>query len=387
MAKLPAKADPSPGLPELDPSAPHLFYLTRPQTIELSDTVIKLEGDGGSIMLLPVHSQLLASASPVLHGACAVQRRGTCVVASGSTKRARKDATCAAGAAALDLSSGPISISTPFSGFPLDVIALFLRLVYHMDEAAVPRALDAVPLGRLMGVLRLSHQLDSARLTARLAGALAQRQFGSGACDLSLLTSLVNTAADCGLGDLHTLALQQLAIALAEGREPESKALALCDGAGAALNAASVGELFALTARTAMWGRIEVINEFNFGCFAQLTAGATFSPTFLVRGHEWRLQVCPKGYGEGAGTHLSLYLECMYAIERLPVTATVDVKVFGSEKDSAAFTSYIAAAKYNSDARVHGWPKALKLSHLQDAAEPVLPSGSLRVAVTVKVLD
>ena len=35
------------------------------------------------------------------------------------------------------------------------------------------------------------------------------------------------------------------------------------------------------------------------------------SPSFTVGGIEWRMKVYPKGYGDGAGSHLSLYLLMM----------------------------------------------------------------------------
>ena len=38
------------------------------------------------------------------------------------------------------------------------------------------------------------------------------------------------------------------------------------------------------------------------------TEAALSSPRFTVGGIEWRMKVYPKGYGDGDGSHLSLYL-------------------------------------------------------------------------------
>ncbi|KAI8463498.1 MAG: hypothetical protein J3K34DRAFT_495383 [Monoraphidium minutum] len=170
----------APPLPQLDPGAPERYYLPSTDLLELSDATILLEGGGG--ITLPVHSQ---------------KRGGSALV-----------------------------LSTPFSGFPLDVVALFLRLVYRMEEAApAPTGvLDGVPFERLLGVLRLAHQLDTREVNS-----------------LPLLVAAANAAAECELGGVHTATLRRLQAVL--GQPARRTAPAPVRAALAGLNRPSLVEL------------------------------------------------------------------------------------------------------------------------------------------------
>ncbi|KAI8467380.1 MAG: hypothetical protein J3K34DRAFT_523776 [Monoraphidium minutum] len=273
--------------------------------LELSDATILLE-DGGAATL-PVHSQVLAAASPVLLFACTAAAQG-----GGACGKERAETRAA----------GRVVLSTPFSGFPLDAVALFLRLVYRMDEAAAPPTgvLDGVPLERLLGVLRLAHQLNAARLKGHLAAALGRRKVDS----LPLLVAAANTAAECELGAVHVGVLRQLQAAL-------SKAAA--DTAPAAVRAALAG----------------------------------LGPASHVELHQLSLGVHP---GRGEVKQI-----------RLPVTASYSFVVRGEGEGVRRFElSYSGKVL---DARGQGTKRFAPLARLRDAQRGYLAGGALRVEVGI----
>eukprot|EP00887_Chlorella_sp_A99_P004870 scaffold4.g4870.t1 len=114
--------------------------------------------------------------------------------------------------------------------------------------------------------------------------------------------------------------------------------------------------------------------------------GRTNSLSFFVGGAEWRLRLDPEGNGQGAGTHLSLFLECL-SMAALPLKATFTLTVHGTEADQdVSCTESDHAFTADNNGRALGWPKLMTLEQLRDSARGHLQGDALRVSARIQLL-
>ncbi|KAI8463496.1 MAG: TRAF-like protein [Monoraphidium minutum] len=255
-----------------------------------------------------------------------------------------------------------------------------------MEEAAAPPdaggVLDGVPLERLLGVLRLAHQLDAARLKARLADALARREVGS----LPLLVAATNAAADCGLECISTTILGRLHSALpgVRGCTAQAEMRAALGG----LNPASLAGLLLLSLGLSPDGG-EFKRIVTFPGFSGLAGGGPhYSAPFFAGGIAWRLKLYPEGDGAAAGTHLTLFLQCLSPPERSPVRATFSLAVLG-EGGTRGFqhSTFETGGVFEVDDPLWGWYDFASLEELRDARRGYLDGDALRVEVAGITVD
>ena len=94
-------------------------------------------------------------------------------------------------------------------------------------------------------------------------------------------------------------------------------------------------------------------------------------------GAKWRLVMFPKGRGEGAGTHLSLYLACISGGPKLPLKTDIVSTVHGKE-------SLMTRKKHEYvKPRMTGFPRLVSLERQQDEAYGHLVNDTLRVSVKI----
>ncbi|KAI8476819.1 MAG: TRAF-like protein [Monoraphidium minutum] len=251
-----------------------------------------------------------------------------------------------------------------------------------MEEAAAPPigVLDGVPLERLLGVLRLAHQLDAARLKGCLAAALERHEVDS----LPLLVAAANAAAECELEDAHAAVLARLACALAaaKGRAPPGAARAEV----ARLNAPSLADLLFVSLGDRPSASATHIATFRE--YSSLPEYATFRSTrFQAGGVEWRLAMHPCGRGDSDGTHLSLYLECKERAPR-PVIASFTLRLRGfpgvlTIQESFKWCAFQLDVQDDGHWCSWGTSTFLELDALHDPYHGYLAGDALRIEVDI----
>ena len=111
--------------------------------------------------------------------------------------------------------------------------------------------------------------------------------------------------------------------------------------------------------------------------FSSITSDAPlYSPPFTAAGHEWRIEVNPRGDDDGKGTHLSVYLE-LVGSDAIDATYELAVVSKGKVKKKTAPGGY--AFKPGGS---WGWRKFLALDEIKKGGW--LHDGKLVVTANIR---
>lgn len=273
-------------VPSPHTKSPELFYLPRMSSAQLADASL-VTSCGRQ---LPVHSQILALASPVLETAFAGQAEG--------------------GAP----SNGPTVLSTPFSQFSIEIIALWLRFAYSPADLR-SASLAQLPPAHLPALLQLAHMLEATAVVNKvLSYCVKESMSGFG---MEALAQVVDVAESCGLDDRRSQLLGALVQRLVQkGRCKESEA------ALAALSKAAVTELLWSTVQPASQHKRSSSFSWRVANWESRRA-AIQSKAFDAGGARWQLKLYPIDEDE---EFMGLFLNCLRAPKNSPSHTRVRAK-------------------------------------------------------------
>lgn len=254
----------------LDPDQPSAFYLPDDEGM-LADVTLAV-GEHR----LPVHSHVLALASPVLRGALLGQADGRTAGASQA--------------------AAPTELATPFSDHTLEAVCCFLRLIYFPELAGYKRNLATLGCQTFAGVVRLSHTLQTSRLLSQL-----KRHATAEGASVEQLVAFQNAAEACqDLEDARKRAFELLVSMFARPGAVIPDQVRLV---AAQLQWQPLGELFQAVLDGQATGKF----TWRFGCVSQGGHNSDYdddcaryqSPIFAAVGHAWQLVLYVDDLDEG----------------------------------------------------------------------------------------
>ena len=253
-------------------------------------------------------------------------------------------------------------LATPWSDFTLEEVALFLRFTYSPQDCSAANLQKAA--AHLPRLLQLAHQLGASRMVDALV-----QQVADATTSVDLLVRFSNAADACQLDGARQKCMRALRRVL---KGPSTVSVADAKALLALPSEEDSAELIGvlLTAHSTTGDFEWQVPNFS------REASRLRSPGFFAVGAKWRLRVDPKGYGEGAGTHLSLFLRCC-SEDGLPLKTDVVFTVYGKESVvTARCFQYVEPENW-------GAPKLVSLERLRDEAYGYLVDDTLRVAVKI----
>lgn len=323
----------------LDAAQPHSFYLTAPGMEALADCFAIVEG-----ARLLLHSQLLSVQCSVVRELFLAQKE------SGGNLSQVGDGSKFAGMPSPNESLCCLlqepDLSVAFQGASLRATVCFLRLMYSPDDAHPTNLALLADSGVLATVAGLAHKLDAAQLLDKVAAYLGGECARPCCCSMAVscrttlsllhglllmatssshagtlifagmpeLVSTVHLVQHCQLNHLEERFLDFMASKLAVAAVMnivlvDEQALAGLLGPAAArlLLKSHYGAAYPLPILDVRCCSTSKSGGFTFAIdrYSQLGEVTVLSPPVEIGGQAWRLIVCPRGGGNGKGTHLS----------------------------------------------------------------------------------
>ncbi|KAJ6872503.1 hypothetical protein NC651_031582 [Populus alba x Populus x berolinensis] len=122
--------------------------------------------------------------------------------------------------------------------------------------------------------------------------------------------------------------------------------------------------------------------------FSKLDKSSYLSKAFTARGRSWRIQVYPKGYGDGKGNSLSVYLELVDG-GKLPPKKTVwaEYKLRVLDQRHDKHVEKTKSRWFTSSEHTRGFPKFMSLGDLSEVAKGYVRNDTLIVEAEILTLS
>ncbi|XP_019180172.1 PREDICTED: probable inactive serine/threonine-protein kinase fnkC [Ipomoea nil] len=100
----------------------------------------------------------------------------------------------------------------------------------------------------------------------------------------------------------------------------------------------------------------------------------------------WKIQIYPKGYEGGKGTHVSVYLALAEAKPSTQIYAEFIVRMIDQSNSNHISSSKPEKCWFNATNAAFGWPKFISIEEFRKPEYGYLVNGSCRVEAEIKVL-